>query len=93
MLKNARKRLNLSQDALERISGVSQSYICKLEKTEAMHSPTVKQIIALATSLNISPYDLCCWFIAKEYKSAARKKYDGSNRINKSFVLTKNNVI
>lgn len=66
MLKCYRKKNNLTQRQIARKTGLSQSYISKLEKQEVLHSPTVKQVISLADALNISPYDLCAWFIDKE---------------------------
>lgn len=66
MLKYCRNKNNLTQKQIARKSGLSQSYISKLEKNEVLHSPTVKQVISLAAALNISPYELCTWFINKE---------------------------
>lgn len=69
MLKSERLKKKLSQRNLSKISGVSQSYICKLENSTFSHSPTLKQIIALAIALEIDPKLLASDLIDKELNS------------------------
>lgn len=69
MLRAERLKKCLSQRQLSRISGVSQSYISKLEGSKFYHSPTLKQIIALSKALNIDPKLLANNLIDKELNS------------------------
>lgn len=64
MLKLARLKKGLTQDQLSILSGISQSYISKLENEDfKLHSPTLKQIVKLAKVLNICPVNLAKWFL------------------------------
>ena len=69
MLRAERLKKGLSQRKLSRISGVSQSYISKIEDPKFYHSPTLKQIIALSKALNIYPKLLANDLIDKELNS------------------------
>ena len=67
MIKAARKRQNMTQNNLSKKTGLSQGYISKLENTsKVIHSPTITQIIILASALNVDVYILSKWFIDKE---------------------------
>lgn len=67
MIKTSRKRQKLTQSKLSKKTGLSQGYISKLENTnKVFHSPTITQIIIIATALNIDVYMLSKWFIDKE---------------------------
>jgi transcriptional regulator with XRE-family HTH domain len=68
MLETERVKKGWSQRKLSSVSGVSQSYISKLENSNIIHSPTLKQIIALALALNIDPKSLAGNLIEKEMK-------------------------
>ncbi len=67
MIKTSRKRQNITQSSLATRTGLSQGYISKLENTsKVFHSPTVTQIILLASALSLDVYILSKWFIDKE---------------------------
>lgn len=64
MLKSARLKRGLTQKELSRLTGISQSYISKLERENYnFHSPTLKQIVRLAKELNLCPVTLSKWFL------------------------------
>lgn len=64
MLKAARNVKNLTQKELSRLTGISQSYISKLENDKFnAHSPTLRQIVKLSKELNLCPINLCKWFL------------------------------
>lgn len=69
MLKKARKNKNLTQMQLSEITGISQSHISKLEQNKFIHSPTIRQVIALSQALDIDPLKLAEYFIKKEIYS------------------------
>lgn len=66
MLKILRKYNKLTQKELAELTGISQSYISKLESNKFYHSPTVTQVIALSKVLKIDPIVLAQYFIDKE---------------------------
>ncbi len=69
MLESARKNKGLTQKQLSKLSGISQSYISKLEDSYFIHSPTITQIITLSRALDIDPLELADYFIKKEINS------------------------
>ncbi|MGL5642023.1 MAG: helix-turn-helix domain-containing protein [Paraclostridium sp.] len=66
MIKRARLLKGLTQSELSEITGISQSYISKLEKPYFVHSPTITQVITISKSLDIDPVSLARYFIIKE---------------------------
>lgn len=56
-LKAAREKAGLSQNALAVVSGVSRSYIRKLEADQA-NNPSEDKILALAEALEVKAEDL-----------------------------------
>ena len=56
-LRTLRERLKLTQEQLERKSGVSQNQISKLESGAAVR-PTHATVVALARALNVDPMRL-----------------------------------
>lgn len=56
LLKFARYRQNMTQEELSRKSGVSRSYISKIERGE--REPTISVICKLANALGVKPEDL-----------------------------------
>ncbi|HCQ5582052.1 TPA: helix-turn-helix transcriptional regulator [Clostridioides difficile] len=66
LLKTYRKKKKLTQRRLSELTGISQSYISKLEKEEFKHSPTLTQIILLADILEIDQIILSEFFLEKE---------------------------
>lgn len=66
MIKKARKRKGLTQKKLSAITGISQSYISRLERNVFIHSPTIRQVITLANSLELDPVSVAAYFISKE---------------------------
>ncbi|MEG1310689.1 MAG: helix-turn-helix transcriptional regulator [Romboutsia sp.] len=66
MIKSARLSKGLSQSQLSKITGISQSYISKLEKPYFVHSPTITQVISISKALDIDPIILARYFIIKE---------------------------
>lgn len=66
MIKNARLSKGLTQSQLSKITGISQSYISKLEKPYFIHSPTITQILSISKALDIDPVKLARYFIVKE---------------------------
>lgn len=69
MLKKARKNKNLTQMQLSAMTGISQSHISKLEQDKFIHSPTIRQVIALSEALEMNPLKLAEYFITKEISS------------------------
>ncbi|WP_270647484.1 helix-turn-helix domain-containing protein [Paeniclostridium hominis] len=69
MLKNARKKKKMTQMQLSAITGISQSHISKLEQNKFIHSPTIRQVIALSEALEMDPLELAEYFIDKEINS------------------------
>ena len=71
MLKNAREMRGLTQKELGRLSGLSQSYISKLESPDIqqLNAPSLKQITRLAKELHICPFDLTRYFLKDIIKS------------------------
>lgn len=69
MIKKARKIKGLSQVKLSKITGISQSYISRLERNVFIHSPTIRQVIALANALELDPVSVAAYFISKEINS------------------------
>ena len=71
MIKTSRKRQNFTQRDLARKTGLSQGYISKLENiNKVFHSPTITQIISIASALKIDIYKLSKWFIDKELRGS-----------------------
>lgn len=66
MIKRARLLKGLTQSELSEITGISQSYISKLEKPYFVHSPTITQVITISKALDIDPVSLARYFITKE---------------------------
>ncbi|MBU5290101.1 helix-turn-helix transcriptional regulator [Paraclostridium bifermentans] len=66
MIKRARLLKGLTQHQLSEITGISQSYISKLEKPYFVHSPTITQIISISKALDIDIVNLARYFIIKE---------------------------
>lgn len=66
MLKKVREKQRLTQSDLEKISGVDQTYISRLESIRVIHSPTINTIVKLSKALNICPYALAASFLDKE---------------------------
>lgn len=66
MIKKARKRKGLTQKKLSDITGISQSYISRLERNVFIHSPTIRQVITLANALELDPISVAAYFISKE---------------------------
>lgn len=66
MIKRARLLKGLTQHQLSEITGISQSYISKLEKPYFVHSPTITQIISISKALDIDLVNLARYFIIKE---------------------------
>jgi transcriptional regulator with XRE-family HTH domain len=56
LLKFVRYRQNMTQEELSRKSGVSRSYISKIERGE--REPTISVICKLANALGVKPEDL-----------------------------------
>lgn len=69
MLKKARKKKKMTQMQLSAITGISQSHISKLEQNKFIHSPTIRQVIALSEALEMDPLELAKYFIEKEINS------------------------
>ncbi|MBH7858735.1 helix-turn-helix transcriptional regulator, partial [Clostridioides difficile] len=51
LLKYHRKKKKLTQRRLSELTGISQSYISRMENKKFKHSPTLTQIILLADIL------------------------------------------
>ncbi|EGT4908142.1 XRE family transcriptional regulator [Clostridioides difficile] len=66
LLKYHRKKKKLTQRRLSELTGISQSYISKLEKETFKHSPTLTQIILLADVLEIDQLILSEIFLNNE---------------------------
>lgn len=66
MIKSARRSKGITQSQLSKLTGISQSYISKLEKPYFLHSPTISQIISISKVLDIDPIELAKYFIIKE---------------------------
>ncbi|MBB6716253.1 helix-turn-helix domain-containing protein [Clostridium gasigenes] len=66
MLKEARRRLRLSQKELAELSDVSQAYISKLELQKETCNPKLNQVIVIAKNLELNPRDLIVWLMEKE---------------------------
>lgn len=66
MIKRARLLKGFTQYQLSEKTGISQSYISKLEKPYFVHSPTITQIISISNALDIDPVSLARYFITKE---------------------------
>lgn len=66
MMKRARLLKGLTQYQLSEKTGISQSYISKLEKPYFIHSSTITQIISISKVLDIDPVSLARYFIIKE---------------------------
>lgn len=69
MLRMERLKKGWSQRKLWKMSGVSQSYISKLENKRFKPSPTLRQIIALAKALEIDATLLATDLVIKEINS------------------------
>lgn len=65
MLKKARLNKKYTQNFLSKKTGISQSYISKLESSNK-HSPTVREILLLSKALDICPLCLSGWFMLKD---------------------------
>lgn len=65
-MKYLRRKEGISQDDLAVKSGISQSQIAKLESKIYSHSPTIRTLVRLSKALNICPYRLAEYFVAKE---------------------------
>lgn len=68
MIRKARLQKRLTQYQLSKLTGISQSYIARLEKPYFVHSPTITQVISISNALDINPIDLAGYFIIKELK-------------------------
>lgn len=66
MIKSLRRSKGITQSQLSKLTGISQSYISKLEKPYFLHSPTISQIISISEVLDIDPLELAKYFIIKE---------------------------
>ena len=55
-IKKYRKRLNLSQDKLSEIAGISSDYISLIERGK--RTPSLKRLCMIAKALEIEPYKL-----------------------------------
>lgn len=66
LLKYHRKKKKLTQRRLSELTGISQSYISKLERETFKHSPTLTQIILLADVLEIDQLILSENFLNNE---------------------------
>lgn len=65
MLKKARLNKKYTQNFLSKKTGISQSYISKLENSNK-HSPTIREILLLSKALDICPLCLSGWFMLKD---------------------------
>lgn len=78
MIKDARKKYDITQKQLAKCCNLSQSYISKLEKNENIsYNPTIKQIANLSKTLKIDAHELAAWFVDKELND----KVEYSNEI------------
>lgn len=67
MIKEARKKRDLTQKQLAIMCRLTQGHISKLENFEHGDSlPNLKHIITIARELNLSPHKLAGWFIDKD---------------------------
>ncbi|UDN63853.1 helix-turn-helix transcriptional regulator [Clostridioides sp. ES-W-0016-02] len=67
-LKQYRKKRQLTQEELSKLTGISQSYISRLEKDEFIHSISSTKIILLSDALEIDTLELAEYFFGKERK-------------------------
>lgn len=65
-LKYYRKKKKLTQIELSKLTGISQSYISKLEQEKFIHSVSSKDIILLSDILGIDQLILTEYFLNKE---------------------------
>lgn len=66
LLKYHRKKKKLTQRRLSELTGISQSYISRMENKKFKHSPTLTQIILLADILEIDQLILSEFFWKKK---------------------------
>lgn len=67
-LKQYRRKRQLTQEELSKLTGISQSYISRLEKDEFIHSISSTKIILLSDALEIDTLELAEYFFDKERK-------------------------
>ncbi|ADK37899.1 helix-turn-helix transcriptional regulator [Clostridioides difficile] len=83
LLKYHRKKKKLTQSRLSELTGISQSYISRMENKKFKHSPTLTQIILLADILEIDQLILSEFFLEKE-----REHLKNTKKYNKKAVKT-----
>lgn len=89
LLKHHRKKKKLTQRRLSELTGISQSYISKMENEKFKHSPTLTQIILLADILEIDQLILSEFFLEKEREYLKdTKKYNkkATKTLNRDFL-------
>lgn len=57
-IKTIRKTKGVTQEELSLRTGLSQSYLSELEKSDSLANPTLKTIETIAEALNVCPIDL-----------------------------------
>ncbi|HBE8430550.1 DNA-binding transcriptional repressor PuuR [Clostridioides difficile] len=83
LLKYHRKKKKLTQSRLSELTGISQSYISRMENKKFKHSPTLTQIILLSDVLEIDQLILSEFFLEKE-----REHLKNTKKYNKKAVKT-----
>ena len=71
MLKNARKKLGISQKGLANKLKVNQSYISKIENYKTIHVPTYL-LVDISKELNLDPVDVFIDFLKHHYNYESR---------------------
>ena len=66
MIKEARRKLRMSQKELVELSGISQAYIRKIELQKITCNLKLNQVRVIAEKLELNPRDLLVWLMEKE---------------------------